>query len=102
MNLSQRIHDGYIHYRRTRVLSDYMASIIPEHLDILDVGCGDGLLAYLIALKRPDLKLTGVDVLLRDCSHIPVAQFDGHAFPMVLRASTQSCSWTCFTMPKIL
>ena len=33
MNLSQRIHTGYILNRRTRVLRDYMASIIPEHLD---------------------------------------------------------------------
>ena len=81
MNLGERIHGRYIHNRRARVLSNSMASLIPEHFQVLDVGCGDGLLAHLIAQKRPDLKLTGVDVLLRDRGHIPVAQFDGQSLP---------------------
>jgi len=81
MNLGERIHGRYIHNRRARVLSNSMASLIPEYFQVLDVGCGDGLLAHLIAQKRPDLKLTGVDVLLRDRGYIPVAQFDGQSLP---------------------
>src|SRR5262245_58072271 len=46
-----------------------------NHFQVLDVGCGDGLIAYLIAEARPDIKLRGLDVLARDCSYIPTARF---------------------------
>ena len=48
---------------------------------MLDVGCGDGLLAFLILEKRPDLDLRGIDVLVREQTHIPVDRFDGLAIP---------------------
>jgi SAM-dependent methyltransferase len=81
MKPSEYIHSRYVHNRRTLVLSEHLAKLIPEGLRILDVGCGDGLLAHLITQKRPDLALTGIDVRVRERSHIPVAPFDGQAIP---------------------
>ena len=81
MKPSECIHSGYVHNRRTRVLSEHLAKLIPEDLHILDVGCGDGLLAHLITQKRPDLVLTGIDGRVRERSHIPVAPFDGQVIP---------------------
>ena len=57
MHLTEHLHGRYVHDRRTRVLSDHLAKLIPQDFHILDVGCGDGLLAHLIAQKRPDLDL---------------------------------------------
>jgi len=54
---------------------------------MLDVGCGDGLLAHLMTQKRPDLDLRGIDVLVRDRTHIPVDKFDGQVIPMLMQAS---------------
>jgi SAM-dependent methyltransferase len=48
---------------------------------VLDVGCGDGLISALLGYKRPDLEILGVDVLLRDRTHIPVQMFDGARLP---------------------
>jgi SAM-dependent methyltransferase len=63
------------------VLSDSLAEIIPPNARVLDVGCGDGLLDYLIMQKRPDIDLHGNDVLVRDKTYIPVGRFDGQVIP---------------------
>jgi SAM-dependent methyltransferase len=82
MGLTQKLHDGYVHGRRVRVLADHLAGLIPPDATVLDVGCGDGLLASLIQRKRPDVHLTGIDVLEREGTHVPVSHFDGTTIPV--------------------
>jgi SAM-dependent methyltransferase len=81
MKFIERIHGGYIQERRARALSEHMAEIIPGRFHLLDVGCGDGLIAHLIAKIRPDIDLQGVDVQERDRTYIPVKRFDGEILP---------------------
>ncbi len=81
MKLSERIHDRHIYKRRVRVLARHLAELIPERARVLDVGCGDGLLAHLIMQKRPDLDIRGIDVLVRSQTHISVDGFDGNVIP---------------------
>lgn len=81
MSLIQHVHGGYVHQRRVRVLSDHLTELIPRDARVLDVGCGDGLLAYLIMQTRGDIDLQGIDVLVRDQTHIPLAAFDGRIIP---------------------
>src|SRR5438309_1549822 len=59
MSIVERIHGGYVHTRRVRVLCNHLASLIPRHASVLDVGTGDGLLAKLVSELRPDLSLQG-------------------------------------------
>jgi len=47
----------------------------------LDVGCGDGQLAWLIMQTRPDVKIQGIDILVRTETKIDVAPFDGNVIP---------------------
>jgi SAM-dependent methyltransferase len=75
------LHDNIVHGRRTRVLSDWFSKIAPQGSRILDVGCGDGLIAALLQSKRPDVSVQGIDVLLREKSNIPVTMFDGSHIP---------------------
>jgi SAM-dependent methyltransferase len=77
MKLIDRIHGGYVHTRRVQVLAQRIVPIIPRNARLLDVGCGDGLLASLIAQQRPDLTVEGIDVLVRPQTHVPVKAFDG-------------------------
>jgi SAM-dependent methyltransferase len=64
------------------VLADHGARLIPAHARVLDVGTGDGRIAAAIASRRPDLRVEGIDVLVREDSAIPVRPFDGRVIPM--------------------
>ncbi len=81
MSLAEFIHGRYVHGRRSYILSQHLANIIPRNFSVLDVGCGDGLLSHLISQDRPDITLRGIDVLLRDRTHIAVDRFDGQTIP---------------------
>jgi SAM-dependent methyltransferase len=81
MGLLEKIHGGPVHGRRVRVLTRHLADLIPSRARVLDVGCGDGLLTSLIVQERPDLSVTGVDVLVREGTRIPVEAFDGRTLP---------------------
>jgi SAM-dependent methyltransferase len=81
MSLVERVHGGYVHPRRVRVLSHHLGELFPPNARVLDVGCGDGLLARRLMQKRPDLDLRGIDVMVRRQTHIPVEAFDGIAIP---------------------
>ena len=81
MNSMGHLHTRYVHGRRVRVLSDHLAELIPRNASVLDVGCGDGLVSLLITQKRPDLRVRGIETLIRDRTHIPVCRFDGDILP---------------------
>jgi SAM-dependent methyltransferase len=81
MKMTQAIHDGYVHDRRVRRLGELLASRLPSGASVLDVGCGDGLLAAGIQSLRPDVRIRGIDVLVRSGTHVPVQPFDGETIP---------------------
>jgi SAM-dependent methyltransferase len=53
----------------------------PPDSDVLDVGCGDGQIGVLMQAERPDLTVSGIDIAVRDDTHIPVRTFDGSSIP---------------------
>lgn len=75
------IHSSFVYGRRIRRLGEILANLLPQHVSVLDVGCGDGLLATRIMEIRPDVEISGIDVLVREKTHIPVKQFDGVTIP---------------------
>lgn len=81
MSLLERIHGGYVYGRRVDVLTRQLSELIPQGARVLDVGCGDGLIAHSVSKQRPDITVEGVDVLVRSRTHIPVAAFDGRRLP---------------------
>lgn len=81
MTALDAIHGRLVHTRRVRVLAGHIAALLPPGATVLDVGCGDGLLAHTIMQGRPDVTIHGVDVLLRDRTKIPVRVFDGRHLP---------------------
>ena len=81
MKLLAELHGTLVFDRRTRVLSERLAGLLPEQAKVLDVGCGNGLIDRLIAERRPDVTITGVDLIVRPETHIPVTQFDGKRIP---------------------
>ena len=81
MNVLEQLHGAYVHNRRVAVLRDHLAELLPKDASVLDVGCGDGLLSYLVMQKRSDIKIKGVDILERSQTQIPVESFDGEVIP---------------------
>jgi SAM-dependent methyltransferase len=81
MSFVERLHTSHIHGRRVRVLSNLLTDFIPQSTEVLDVGCGDGLLAHLVMQKRPDIKIRGIDVLVRSKTYLSVEAFDGTVIP---------------------
>lgn len=75
------IHTKHVFPRRKRVLVGHLASLMPQSVGVLDVGCGDGSLAADLVAERPDITIRGIDVLARTETAIPVTLFDGKRIP---------------------
>jgi len=81
MKLLGRVHGNLVHSRRVDRLCRHLESLIPEGSKVLDVGCGDGMLAGLIKELRPDIEIQGIDIMVREKTQIPVKKFDGSVIP---------------------
>lgn len=75
------VHERFVLGRRVRVIAHHLAALVPQGSDVLDVGAGDGAVAHALLLERPDLRAEGIDVLVREKTHIPVRPFDGTHIP---------------------
>lgn len=76
-----RAHERLVYGRRIEVLARHLADVLPREAAVLDVGSGDGFLAKRVTSARSDLRMFGVDVLVRPRTHIPVRPFDGSRLP---------------------
>jgi SAM-dependent methyltransferase len=83
MNLLGNLHGKVVHNRRVTKLSQHLSRLFPAQAKVLDIGCGDGLLASLIQELRPDVSIQGIDVLIRPKTHIQVTKFDGTTIPFI-------------------
>ncbi|HXE12184.1 MAG TPA: class I SAM-dependent methyltransferase [Bryobacteraceae bacterium] len=81
MSIIGTLHSDLVFGRRVNVLAKWFETIVPKNARVLDVGCGDGAIAALLQSKRPDITISGVDVLARSQTHIPVEMFDGTNIP---------------------
>lgn len=81
MSWLDRLHAARVHARRVRVLAATAARLVPPRARVLDVGCGDGMLAAALAELRPDLAIVGAEIAPRAGCRIPVTGFDGRQLP---------------------
>ena len=81
MAILNKVHEKLVFNRRVNVIASQFIKLIPQNAYVLDVGCGSGLIDKLIMNHRPDIKIVGIDVLLRPETHIKVTLFDGKSIP---------------------
>ncbi len=81
MSLLGRLHGTLVFDRRTRILAARLAEMLPPAARVLDVGCGDGSIDRLVSDLRPDVVITGIDVMVRPTTQTPVRPFDGKTIP---------------------
>ena len=75
------LHSRFIILRRIRVLAGHISPLLPVKAKLLDVGCGDGILAAQIMKLRPDVSISGIDVLARENPRLDVQVYDGKIIP---------------------
>lgn len=85
-SLLNAVHHGAVFGRRVRVLARHLAAVIPTGGTVLDLGAGDGSIAAELMRLRPDLAISGVDVLIRPTTRIPVTLYDGVTLPFADRS----------------
>ncbi|HTB94576.1 MAG TPA: class I SAM-dependent methyltransferase [Candidatus Sulfotelmatobacter sp.] len=77
-----RSHRALVFGRRARVLADALTPLIPSDAHtVLDIGCGDGTIASLLAQCRPGVAIEGVEVIPRPSCQVPCRAFDGSQLP---------------------
>lgn len=81
MNPFERVHDAWQADRRVHLLGELLSPLLVEAADVLDVGCGDGRIAAALSTVRSDLRIEGIDVVMRPDASIPVQLFDGLNIP---------------------
>ncbi|MGZ8308132.1 MAG: class I SAM-dependent methyltransferase [Allosphingosinicella sp.] len=79
--IHRKVHGKAVFDRRIEVLTRTLADFIPANARVLDIGCGSGTLARRIMALRPDVRIEGIDVLVRSSTEIPVTEFDGDTIP---------------------
>lgn len=75
------VHGKLVFNRRVQKLAAAIAERLPRDSRVLDVGCGSGDLAALVMQLRPDVRIEGIDVLVRPGTAIPVHAYNGSDIP---------------------
>jgi SAM-dependent methyltransferase len=75
-------HGALVHGRRVRRLAEAIAPLLEPGWSVVDVGCGDGRLAALVAELRGGLDMQGLELSVRGETHVPVRAFDGRHLPL--------------------
>ena len=75
-------HRKFVMGRRVCQISRHVAKLLPVDVKtLIDVGAGTGEMAKAIGFLRPELKISGVDVYVRQRTFVPVLQYDGNRLP---------------------
>jgi SAM-dependent methyltransferase len=78
----ERIHENFVRNRRALILHSKLCKLFPDsEATVLDIGCGDGAVASHLMASKPNLRIVGIDPLVRAGTAIPVTEFDGQSIP---------------------
>jgi SAM-dependent methyltransferase len=75
------LHGRMVAPRRTQMIANRIAALLPPNARVLDFGAGDGTIASLCMAQRRDCSIEGIDVLVRKDTRVPVTRFDGKTIP---------------------
>ena len=64
-------------------LKEILSPMLEESAEILDLGCGDGKIDSYILEERKDIKIKGIDVLVRPDTYIDVMEYDGKTILLI-------------------
>lgn len=78
----KQLHHRFVFRRRVKILSAALLPLInPGIKTMLDVGSGDGTISKLMQENNAAIKISGIDIMERQNSLIPVKLYDGKHIP---------------------
>ncbi|MBL0358283.1 MAG: class I SAM-dependent methyltransferase [Chitinophagaceae bacterium] len=78
----KELHYKFVFRKRTKVLSGELLSLINSGINtLLDVGSGDGTISKLMMDSNPRIEISGIDIMARPNSCIPVELYNGEHIP---------------------
>jgi ubiquinone/menaquinone biosynthesis C-methylase UbiE len=61
----------------------YIAPLLPDNAaEVLDIGCGNGLFSHLLLSAKPNLRIKGVEAVMRPDCRIECYSYDGNRLPV--------------------
>ncbi len=70
----------FCNYYKSRV-AKYLADLCPDKANVLDVGCNDGKIGWMLNQQKPGLIVQGLDIQDKSGCVISKDLYDGHKMP---------------------
>ena len=100
----QTAHAKMVFGRRVRVLAECLSARIPQRALVLDIGCGDGTIASLLAKPGSEISIEGVEFAPVRNAGFRAARSMEPSCRLPTARSTYACLLTCYTtrtMPRL-
>ncbi|MBE5851354.1 MAG: class I SAM-dependent methyltransferase [Lachnospiraceae bacterium] len=79
--ITKIFHNKLVYSRRMIRLTELISPLLKDSKNVLDVGCGDGKIDSYLLEKNKDIRIQGIDVLVRSNTYINVKEYDGKNIP---------------------
>jgi SAM-dependent methyltransferase len=76
----RNVYDRFLYPIRNKYLADYFSKFLSHGDSLLDIGCAEGTIPYLMSQKK-NVTVHGVDVYFKSEPLIPYTKYDGYSLP---------------------
>jgi len=76
----RNIYDRFLYPVRNKYLADYLSKFVSHGDSLLDIGCAEGTIPYLMSQKK-NVTVHGADVYFKSEPIIPFIQYEGYTLP---------------------
>ncbi|UCE36906.1 MAG: class I SAM-dependent methyltransferase [Thermoplasmata archaeon] len=79
-SIIRNVYDRFLYPVRNKYLADYLINFVSHGDSLLDIGCAEGTIPYLMSQKKK-IAVHGVDVYFKSRPLIPSSRYDGSTLP---------------------
>ena len=76
----RNVYDRFLYPIRNTYLADYLSKFVSHGESLLDIGCAEGTIPYLMSQKK-NVTVRGADVYFKSEPLIPFIQYEGYTLP---------------------
>ncbi len=76
----RNVYDRVLYPIRNKYLADYLCKFVSHGESLLDIGCAEGTIPYLMSQKK-NITVSGADIYFKSEPLIPFIQYEGYTLP---------------------